>query len=45
MESQWSASEGSACATTFCFEQCQFAAEVNSTRGSNFASIQVTVKT
>ena len=30
-------------ATTF-FEQCQFAAEVDSPRGSNFASAQVTVK-
>ena len=31
-------------ATTF-FEQCQFAAKVDSPRGSNFASAQLTVKT
>ena len=38
VESQWSASEGSAWLRRF-FEQCQFAAEVNSPRGSNFASV------
>ena len=38
MESQWSASEGSAWLRRF-FEQCQFAAEVNSPRGSIFARV------